>query len=53
MMKCEPAKRTIAPALGLLTLAMIKGMFKGECVSDTEIPSARSCCRSSGASADG
>lgn len=45
--ECGPANRTMAPALGLLTLAMMKGMSKGECVKETEIPSARSCCCSS------
>lgn len=35
-----PAKRTTAPALGLLTLSRMEGMSNGKCVSETEIPSA-------------
>lgn len=39
----QPAKRTMAPAFGLLTLVMMEVMFSSEYVSDTDTPSASRC----------
>lgn len=43
-----PAKRRFAPAAGFLTLVRVDEMSSGQCVSETDIPSAVSCWGSAG-----